>query len=215
MRLFIPFLFAALATAQPVSFGFKAGIPATDARQSFLVTGGSSLTDTGRWTVGPTVEFHLFRGLSFELDALYRSYRYAETFTNAAFIFNGVTYLPLATSFHQDTRVWDLPALLKYKFQAGPVHPFVTAGVTGNHESSDIASSLTCLGTPDACATSDLHLYFGSANSTTGAWHVNATVGGGVEFKYRKFKLAPEVRYQRQQYGFVRNSVTFLAGFTF
>jgi hypothetical protein len=213
-------LAAAVAPAQIVSVGVKAGVPAT-AALPYYGSSDTSLLDTGRWTIGPTVEVRLLYGFSFEADALYRAYRVQESFALSGFILpatssqTGVTYPPIFSTFHSDTKVWDFPFLLKYRFGKRSMRPFVDAGYTWSHSSSDETSSLTCLGSADACTSSGLSAYFHSFSHTNFTrTQGGPTAGAGMEFKLGKFKLAPEVRYTR----FIDprvNQVTVLAGFTF
>src|SRR5579863_8800638 len=134
-HLILPLFFAAAlaAPAQRFSFGVKAGAPVTDA----LPYGASpySTVDTGRWTVGPTAEVRLFSHLSFEADALFRGYRFQSS--GGSFILSGTSPVTIQTVpvafFRQNTKEWDFPLLLKYRFQAGTMHPFVDAGFEFAH----------------------------------------------------------------------------------
>ena len=82
MRNLILFLLLpVLAPAQLISVGVKAGIPVTQALPDY-VSSSSGLLDTGRWTVGPTIELRLVHGFSLEADALYRAYRLQQTFVS-------------------------------------------------------------------------------------------------------------------------------------
>ena len=76
-KLILPLFFAVAAPAQRLSFGVKAGVPVTEANP--YEHAPYSMVDTGRWTIGPTVELRLFAGLSFEFDALYRGFRVQES----------------------------------------------------------------------------------------------------------------------------------------
>src|SRR4051794_41129139 len=102
------FLFAAAfsASAQIVSFGVKAGAPITLAAFEQGDTG-----KTGRWTVGPTVEFHVTSALSVEIDALYRGYHVNG---GGAFLLAPPSNT-LIYSFHDEVKTWDFPLLLKYR----------------------------------------------------------------------------------------------------
>ena len=214
MRFLVLFLFAAaIAPAQIVSVGVKAGIPATDALPN--QPSYNTLLDTGRWTIGPTVEVRLPYGLSLEADALYRGYRLQQSLAFPEVVQDGVTYPPFFNSSRSDTKVWDFPVLLKYRFGPRTIRPFVDAGYTWSHSTSDVTSSLTCLGTEAACNSSPLNSYFYTlAHINTTAAPSGPTAGVGVEFKLGRFKLAPEVRYTHFSNPTV-NQVTILAGFTF
>jgi hypothetical protein len=111
------------------------------------------MVDTGRWTVGPSAEVRLFSHLSFEADALYRGYRSPSS--GGRFILAGTSTLqtvPVCASFRQNAKEWDLLLLLKYRFQADTMHPFVDAGFEFAHASSDFTSSFSCLAGPDTCS---------------------------------------------------------------
>ena len=93
------------------------------------------MVDTGRWTVGPTAEVRLFGHLSVEADALFRGYRLQSS--GGSFILSGTSVVaipvPVSASFRQNAKEWDFPLLLKYRFQAGAMHPFVDAGFEFAH----------------------------------------------------------------------------------
>lgn len=104
-----------------------------------------------------------------------------------------------AHSYKQDVTAWDFPFLLKYCFGGSPVRPFVDAGYSLTHESYDVS-------------TLDGHQR-ASRNGT------GPVVGLGVEFKYRRVKVSPEVRYTRLSHsgpsGSNGNLLTALVGVTF
>ena len=219
MRYTVLFFFTATLAAQDhiVSVGFKAGVPITNASSgftSFITTTGVSTSDTGRWTLGPNVEVRIYHGLSIEVDALYRSYR-----TTSAFVFTGTldpnssNNIQLFSTFKNETHVWDVPALLKYRFTTGTWRPFVDAGYQWSFSSSDGASFLTCLSDSDAC--SGIPFQFGTLSSSGTNVTRGPVVGVGLEFKVGKIKIAPEVRYSHPNRAPNVNQVTVLAGFTF
>jgi hypothetical protein len=214
MRLTLPFfLMAAIMPAQMVSIGIKAGGPVTDAVPSY----GSiySMVDTGRWTIGPSVELRLFSGLSVEADALYRGYRRQLNFVSTEAEFDGIRFPAISNSTHENTKVWDFPLLLKYRFGGRRYRPFITAGATLSHASSDVTSSLVCLSSESVCSGSyfrDYYNAYGRVNSTRNS--AGPTAGLGVEFKAGRFKLAPEVRYTH--FGTpARNQASVIMGFSF
>jgi hypothetical protein len=219
MRSTILFFFAAALMAQDpiVSAGFKAGIPASSAVSNFgnFITPVSvSSVDTGRWTLGPTFELRLYRGFSLEVDALYRSYRNTGAVTINQIFIPGGDSLQLFNTFKSDTRVWDLPLLLKYRFLTGRWRPFLDAGYSWSFSSSDTTSFFTCQSGASACAASPFK--FGSFTGSTGNNVARGpVVGVGVEFKVGKIKVAPEIRYTHPSNARNVNQVTVLAGFTF
>jgi len=133
---FLLFFAAAIpASAQRVSFGVKAGVPVTEATPDDNPP--YTMVDTGRWTVGPTAEFRLFRGFSFEFDALYRAFRQENTVV--AVLPPGTTVISISnTAFYapsqQNAKEWDFPLLLKYRFHAGSLRPFVDGGEVFAHQ---------------------------------------------------------------------------------
>src|SRR5215469_14991577 len=99
MRSFVSYFFtAALASAQIVSVGVKGGVPVTQAVAGYY-SSPTNILDTGRWIVGPTIDFRLPFGFSVEADALYRGYREHFSVVSDEFIipagFNiGATVIP-------------------------------------------------------------------------------------------------------------------------
>jgi hypothetical protein len=208
------FLLAALAPAQIVSVGVKAGIPVTPALPHYE-SDYPNLLDTGRWTIGPTIELRLVYGFSVEADALYRAYRLQQNFAFAEFASAGVTFPPIFNSSRSNAKVWDFPVLLKYRFGTRSFRPFIDAGYTWSHSTSDVTSSQTCLGSADACAASNLSRYFHPLNTTSSTGTSGGpTAGVGVDFKVGKFKLSPEVRYTHFSNP-TRNQTTVMIGFTY
>jgi hypothetical protein len=209
------FAAAVAASAQRLSFGVKAGAPVTEA--SPYEHAPYSTVDTGRWTVGPTVELRLIAGLSFESDALYRGFRRQDS-TAFAVIPAGMSMISgpaiFATS-RQDAKEWDFPLLLKYRFPAGALRPFLDAGAVFAHQTSDFTSTSQCLGTPDQCAAPSFAPFSFGRSSYSGTVNRRGPAGGvGVEFKYHRIRIAPEVRYMHLNRP-ATNEVTVLVGFTF
>jgi hypothetical protein len=214
-RLILPLFFAAALTApaQRLSFGVKAGAPVTDALP--YEASPYSMVDTGRWTVGPTAEVRLFSHLSFEADALFRGYRYQSS--GGSFILSGTSPVAIPTVpvafFRQNAKEWDFPLLLKYCFQAGTMHPFVDAGFEFAHASSDF--TISCFAGPAICSDAGIGSSVTSPNSYSGSVNRQGPAAGvGVEFKFGKIKISPEVRYTKLTHPNV-SEVTVLAGFSF
>src|ERR1700754_2179206 len=116
-------IITALPAAEHFSVGVKGGVPITDAFETFGGNEASYATNTKRYLIGPTVEFHLPARFSIEVDALYKriGYEYQQTATA------GVT----------ETRTvansWEFPAMVKWEVLPGPVRPFVDAGASFRH----------------------------------------------------------------------------------
>ncbi|HLJ44820.1 MAG TPA: outer membrane beta-barrel protein [Bryobacteraceae bacterium] len=218
MRYTVLLLFAAALAAQEniVSVGFKAGVPATNASSGFtgfITTTGVSTSNTGRWTLGPTVEVRIYHGLSIEVDALYRSYKSASAYLYTGQFLPDSSTVQFFSTYKSETHVWDVPALLKYRFTTGRWRPFIDAGYQWSFSSSDGASFLTCLSGSDAC--SGMPFQFGSFSSSGTNIARGPVVGVGLEFKVGKIKIAPEVRYAHPNHAPNVNQLTVLAGFTF
>ena len=195
MRQFI-LLFLAAATAvdaQFVSFGVKGGVPLLEAIPNHRYSSFDTL-NTGRWTVGPTVEFRLPFRFSFEVDALFRGYRIEG---NKPLYLGGPNLSPLLFSNRQDVKVWDFPFLLKYRILSGPVRPFLNAGMSVTHQSADYSGTTICLGPlpcypPDSTGSAFDNFKWANSQNRRGI-----VAGAGVEFKCGRTKIAPEFRYTR------------------
>lgn len=201
-------LFLATATAQSqdsiVSFGVKGGIPLTEAVSTQMGIGLSSI-NTGRWTVGSTVELHLPWRLSIEFDALYRTFQYGyiSTFSQYSYIppGTGVAQIlpPTINTFNQDTTVWDFPLLLKYRFPGEKVRPFLVGGKSWSRESRKISWSSVCSAGGSSCFPPDFPSVPSPNYSFSSQTVVRdgAVAGAGVEFKYRRLSFSPELRFMR------------------
>jgi hypothetical protein len=104
-----------------------------------------------------------------------------------------------ANSYRLDAKAWDFPFLLKYRFLGGPVRPFVDGGYSLTHESFDESTLVGQM-----------------KNSRSGSGPAG---GVGVEVKYRKVRIAPEVRYIHPFHSGITGSngnlLTVLVGLTF
>jgi hypothetical protein len=186
-------LVTSAANAQLASFGFKGGIPVMDAVRKGRFSSLETL-DTGRWTVGPTVEFRVGSGFSLEIDALLRGYSIGGNYASPA----GPGLSPVFYSTRREVRAWDFPFLLKYRLRDGVVRPFVTAGVSITHESTDYSITTACLG-PTSCnppETPDAPDFQSSASSATRNRR-GIVAGAGFEFRHGRIIVSPEFRYTR------------------
>jgi hypothetical protein len=105
LKTFLGILFlSAAAYAQPVGFGVKLGVPATEA---FQVIQAQSIADSQNLVWGPYLELHLPGGNSVEIDALRRRYD-----------FRGVG----------SADSWEFPVLLKHRIGQGLVRPYFEGG---------------------------------------------------------------------------------------
>ena len=192
--------------AQPVSFGLKGGLPLTNFIDTVSGSHSAVRAVTNRYIVGPTVELRLPFGLGVEFDALYRHFNYNSSASLADTFF----------SLRATGSDWEFPLLLKKRFGAGPIHPFVDAGVSFNKISglSRTVSILRSTGVVPSELQNDFTAGF--------------TIGGGIELKLLLLKITPEIRYTRwgnEQFRGVfpaggiltsnQNQAEFLVGFTF
>jgi hypothetical protein len=197
-RLLLPvlLLFAGTAFAQ-VSVGVKAGVPVTDFFETGALPGIQYFTDTHRYTIGPTVEIHLPKGLSVEVDALYKRLDYSATLITLPLTFSSAT-----------ANSWEFPVLLKYRAgHKGVLRPFLDTGASFHS-----ISGFGQLG--NIIRPSQLVKDF------NGGW----VVGGGLDL-HILLHLEPELRYTRwfsnnfqDTTGALasnRNQVEFLVGFRF
>jgi opacity protein-like surface antigen len=192
MKALLPLLFAASAFAQPFSAGVKVGLPLTD----FVNTvNGTVSSKTNRYLVGPTVELHLPAGFGVELDALYRRFDYSNPVGSTV---NGVITFANTTS-----SAWEFPLLLKYRFPAKVVRPYVDAGVAWD-KVSNLANTL-------------------SGSSTKGTT-MGAVLGAGLDVHILIIHILPELRFTRwtdQHFNFSnllhsnQNQAEFMVGITF
>jgi opacity protein-like surface antigen len=95
---------------QILSIGVKAGLPFTDAFNTFTSGSFRSFSDSKNYIVGPMVELHLPLGLSAEANALYRPLNLT---TNGS---------------SSNYSSWEFPILAKYRFPFPLIKPYVEAG---------------------------------------------------------------------------------------
>lgn len=187
-----------------VSIGVKAGVPITDAFETFQGNDAHYFTNTKRYLIGPTIEFHLPYRLSIEVDGLYKrvGYEYQQ-------LPEGVAARTVANS-------WEIPGLLKWEILPGGFRPFVLTGaslrhITGINELREVAGTVVELeNAPEFNKRNDVGFVF----------------GGGVAFKMGPVRISPEFRYVRWGSEAFRDPVNsllrtnrnqgdFLLGFTF
>ena len=200
---------AATVGAQPISIGVKAGVPISDAFETFHRNQATYSTNTHRYLVGPTVQFNFPARISIELDGLYKrlGYQYDQTG-------------PLLSA-RTVANSWEFPVLGKFAILPGPVRPFVDAGAAFRHISGvrQIQHTISAVGQVFD-TTIDNATEFNKRND------VGFVFGGGVEFKCGPVRISPEVRYTRWGSENFRDPVNallrtqrnqgdFLLGFTF
>jgi len=182
LRLLLPTcLFAAVAIAQPVSFGVRGGVPLESGNDS----SNRYTVDRDRWTVGPTLQINLPARTSIGADLLYRRY-------------NNLTIQSLNTAdYYRASQVhhWELPVYVSHRFAPGPISPFVRGGLAFQRAAA--ANLTVCSGTTQACGSNDIDFNF-RPTSWGGGW----LVGAGLRFNLGPLKIEPEFRYTRWVKGY-------------
>lgn len=167
-------------SAQPVSFGVIGGVPITDAFETFKGNRSSYATNTKRYIVGPTVQFNFPARFSLEVDALYKrlGYQYQQTGPT-------VTASTVANS-------WEFPATIKFAILPGPVRPFVNAGASFRH-----LSGIEQVRTAINAAGNAINTTINTAPEFNKRNDIGLVLGGGLEFKIGRVRIAPQLRYTR------------------
>jgi opacity protein-like surface antigen len=163
--LFLILLGAASALAQPVGFGVKVGVPLTDFFSTVESKNFGFNSNTKQYIAGADLEVRLPFGLGIELDALYHPLSYSGASGTSS---ESVT----AHSF-------EFPLLLKYRFPAKVVRPFLDAGVAFS-TLSDLKTTVTNVAT---------------GSSATTKSPIGFVMGGGVDIHLLIIHIDPEIRY--------------------
>jgi hypothetical protein len=181
---------AAVAHIHPY-FGVAAGVPLTDtlmSSSSEIFAGAVGLADrynskTKRLLIGPAFRLDLVRGLGLEFDALYQRVNYDFTTLNSApGSFN--------QTFQQTTaNKWEFPLLVQYNIPVSKLKPFVEAGPSILHITTAKSTITTTSSMPPSSTVS-------SVTGQTGTW-AGFTTGGGLDVRWSRLHLRPEVRYSR------------------
>ena len=221
MKLTLLLMFSSAAVfAQPVSFGLKGGLPLTDFIDTLSGSRVAVTSTTNRYIIGPSLELRLPFGFGAEVDALYRHFSYNST----------ANLIDVVSTLRTTSDNWEFPILLKKRFAAGPVHPFVDAGVNFN-KISGISQSLSTLSFPNLINNTSNSNPSELKNDFTAGF----TMGGGLEIRLLLLRIVPEIRYTRwgsQQFNGIfpatggasgligsltsnQNQAEFLVGFTF
>jgi len=101
----------------------------------------------GRWTVGPSIEVRLPFRFALEFNALYRTQRQNYSFSSPLSPANN-SYLVTGG---ERSSIWDFPLLLKYRFNLGPLRPFVSGGYSWSRNSTLATNVTRCLGPVGSC----------------------------------------------------------------
>ena len=182
MRLpFVWLLAGAAATAQPFTAGVKGGVPLSDFLNTVETQRFRFDQTTNRYIIGATAELRLPFGLGIEVDALYRHFSYQ----------GSVALIDVLTSSSASGNAWEFPVLVKYRFPARIVRPYVDAGVAWD-TLSGLEQTITTTVFPSRTTTistsnpAELH-----KNTTTGF-----VMGVGLD-AHVVMHISPEIRYTR------------------
>ena len=195
------FLLPGGALAQKISFGVKGGVPLTETfRFSGIDSGPGPVSSkeeyfsrTKRYTVGPTLEVGLPRGLSIEFNALYKrlNYDYNAFYKSPS---SGRHFINTKNTANR----WEFPVLLKYRFyrvSSASIRPHVSVGASWNHVSGEEnfrESSSSNFGRLFSRVTTSSELLELHRKGTMGF-----VIGSGVEFRFLLMRVSPEIRYTR------------------
>jgi hypothetical protein len=140
-------------------------------------------SETKRLLIGPTFRLDLVHGLGLEFDALYQRIDYDfSTLNSSTGEFN--------QSFQESTaNKWEFPLLVQYAFSVRRMKPFVEAGPSILHITATKNAITTISSMPPSPTVA-------SVTGQTGTWAGVAT-GGGVDIRWSRFHVRPEVRYSR------------------
>lgn len=171
------------AGSQILSFGIKAGIPATDGFRANYIGAYER-----RYLIGPTVEVHLPLHLSFEVDALYR--RAGLGASDITYRFGGPPQPPVLIIERARVNDWQVPFLLKWQVGDRAILPFVDGGITYRHISGRTVSQLYDASNPSLGMSTTT-----AAGSGSNANSAGVTFGAGVSAKLPLIRISPELRY--------------------
>ena len=204
------FWLAGSAWAGPFSVGIRGGIPLTDFFENVNSGNFFLQSNTNRYVVGPSVEWHLPAGFGVEFDALYRHFSYNSRFNLVDVLTNNRT----------TGNAWEFPLLVKYRLPAPLVRPYVDAGVAFD-TLSGLKSTLVTTIAPNRQTTT-------TTNNPSELKNNNSTgfvIGIGADVHALVVHISPEIRYTRWgsshfalpngSYISNQNQAEFLVGITF
>ena len=162
------------AEAQPLTYGVKAGLRATDQPADY----GS--TESRRYLVGPAISVRLPYRFSLEVDALYQRLGWSTS----------IPLIMYETWIRVRGNAWEFPLLATYHLPGGRLHPFVSTGY---------APRLTS-GRTDTTGYTPVTISLERAYAYHTGWHAHDrawVAGGGIEWQAGHLRVSPEVRYLR------------------
>jgi hypothetical protein len=157
-------------------------VPATSAFDTATTGNTRYLSNTKRYTFGPTVEVGLPLRLAVEVDALYKRLNYDSNSSDLT----GLTHR--ATTGNS----WEIPVLLKYRLASGPIRPFISGGISSRHVDGETRIDVFGLPSSTVPARST-----SSATELNNSWTAGVVFGGGIDIGLKKLHITPEIRYTR------------------
>jgi len=172
-----------------VDFGVRGGALLGQPLQSNPYSGlhafPPSLTlDNVYGTAGPSVGVQLYGRVNVRFEAVYKRFSYQSR-----------SSVPPAAGFSVYTKVqghsWEYPLLATFGFGSGNVRPFLGGGMSlGGSTTSTSNGQLTVTTSSPPIVTTD-------QTKTTAGLPIAYYVVGGIEWRFTKFSLSPELRYAR------------------
>jgi hypothetical protein len=175
-------------SAQSFQFGIRGGVPLTSYFQTGSVTGMGSITyvsDTKRYTFGPTVELGLPMRLSVGADLLYKRLDFDET----------KALIGATTQSSTTANSWEVPITARYRLvRSRLVGPYARAGASFRKLTGVNQDSVVHMVTyPPATSTSSTANPSELRNTST----IGLVLGAGLDLKIPLLRLTPELRYTR------------------
>lgn len=213
---FIAALLSGLASAQLISVGITGGVPVSPHSQDDglgctnrgpLICGPNDLL-VKPYAIGPTVDIHIFRGVSVEAGLLYE--RFHKDFIQGLAVPHGGP-VNFGQQYSASANGWLFPLLLKYNFGRRRIVPFADAGATLRHlgpfDGRGVQVDFYLQPQPTS-----VHIESGRDLD------VAITAGAGVRWRLSVIDVAPEVRFlhwTEQNYQPVQNQAMLMLGLTF
>jgi outer membrane protein W len=166
---------------QSISFGFRAGVPLTDAVWGWHEKYWEWIPESKPYTLGPAVALRLHPRISVEVDALYKRIGYSRY----------GSYISQYERVKTRADSWEVPVIARYRLLSSRIRPYLAGGFSYHHISS--AQSITQALVSGTWFVSPLDRVF--ELQRTSNW--GATVAIGAETKLWKAHLLPEIRYTR------------------
>jgi hypothetical protein len=165
---------------------WSAGVTAGGLPVSDFGKGATGYTTTpSRLLIGPTIRLRLPSGVGFEAGALRKGVDWDYIFGRL-----GIGH----TEYHMRAAAWQFPLLLHLGRSAGPVTPYVSAGMSLRRITGVNQKGQNCTQLPTEVCTPFERTEAPELDNTTSG---GVVIGGGLEFGVAFLRLSPEVRFTR------------------